>query len=79
MMVASVMMKEDKKTKIKTFRAGYAWRVTAFFCTDGFAVSSDGYFFAVMALQCAVMAFFGSYRHFKKPSAIFIEATLKLN
>ena len=44
MMEASVMMKEDKNMKIKTFRAGYAWSMTAFFCTDGFAVCSDGFF-----------------------------------
>ena len=36
-MEASVVMKEDKKMKIKTFSTGYAQSDSAFFCKNGFA------------------------------------------
>ena len=41
-----------------------AQSVMAIFLGDSFAVCSDGYLFAVMALQCTVTAFFLQRRTF---------------
>ena len=73
-MEASVVMKEDKKTKIKTFSAGYAQSNLAFFKKTALQ-SVVKHFFADSALQSAYSALQSVVKHFFcKKGFFYIEA-----